>query len=167
MSNQYPPPGTPPTGYDAPYGTPQMNAPLSTPPAGGGTRPGGKTSLGLDSNVAGMLSYLANILCCLGVILSIVFLITEKESRLVRFHAAQSLLLIGVAIVTSIVLTIFTTLLNLADIPLLSFFVGLGLRGIVLLIFLAIWVIAGLKAYQGIIYKLPVIGDLAEKMTGQ
>ena len=48
------------------------------PPSGA---PGGKTSLGLDSNVGAMLCYIANFLCCLGVILSIVFLVTEKENR--------------------------------------------------------------------------------------
>ncbi|HEY0005606.1 MAG TPA: DUF4870 domain-containing protein [Pyrinomonadaceae bacterium] len=167
MSNQYPPPG-PPQGYGTPYGEPyggpQGNNPLAAPPGGPG--PASKTSIGLDGNVAGMLSYLGNILCCLGVILSLVFLITEKENRFVRFHAAQSLLLSGVFIITLIVLSLFSAILGLTRIWILVLVVGFGLRLIVGVIFLIIYVLAGIKAYQGTTYKLPLIGDMAEKMTG-
>src|SRR5260370_243183 len=68
MSSVYEPPDGPPSGV-----------------------PGGKTSLGLESNVAAMLCYIGNLVCCLGVVLSIVVLITEKENRFVKFHAVQSL----------------------------------------------------------------------------
>ena len=70
------------------------------PPSGA---PGGKTSLGLDSNVGAMLCYIANFLCCLGVILSIVFLVTEKENRFVKFHALQALFLVAAQIVVGII----------------------------------------------------------------
>ena len=43
-----------------------------------------------------MLCYIANVVCCLGIVLSIVFLITEKENRFVKFHALQSLFLFAV-----------------------------------------------------------------------
>lgn len=132
------------------------------PPSGA---PGGKTSLGLDSNVGAMLCYIANFLCCLGVILSIVFLVTEKENRFVKFHALQSLFLVAAQIVIGIIVSVLGLLLNFAfdaaGLGILSFFVILGLRLILLLIFVIIWLVAGMKAYGGQWYKLPFIGDLA------
>lgn len=132
------------------------------PPSGA---PGGKTSLGLDSNTGAMFCYIANFLCCLGVILSIVFLVTEKENRFVKFHALQALFLVGVQIVIGIIVSILGLFLRFAletaDLGLLSFFMILGLRIILLLIFVIIWIWAGIKAYGGQWYKLPFIGDLA------
>ncbi|HEV2905672.1 MAG TPA: DUF4870 domain-containing protein [Pyrinomonadaceae bacterium] len=132
------------------------------PPSGA---PGGKTSLGLDSNVGAMLCYIANFLCCLGVILSIVFLVTEKENRFVKFHALQALFLVAAQIVVGIIVSILGLLLDFAfdaaGLGILSFFVILGLRLILLLIFVIIWLVAGIKAYGGQWYKLPFIGDLA------
>ncbi|HEX6187122.1 MAG TPA: DUF4870 domain-containing protein [Pyrinomonadaceae bacterium] len=132
------------------------------PPSGA---PGGKTSLGLDSNVGAMLCYIANFLCCLGVILSIVFLVTEKENRFVKFHAVQALFLVAAQIVVGIIVSMLGLLLDFAfdaaGLSILSFFVILGLRLILLLIFVIIWLVAGIKAYGGQWYKLPFIGDLA------
>lgn len=132
------------------------------PPSGA---PGGKTSLGLDSNVGAMLCYIANFLCCLGVILSIVFLVTEKENRFVKFHALQALFLVAAQIVVGIIVSMLGLLLNFAfdaaGLGILSFFVILGLRLILLLIFVILWLVAGIKAYGGQWYKLPFIGDLA------
>jgi uncharacterized membrane protein len=160
MSNQYPPPSPPPSGYGSPYGSPQMSNPLTPPP--GGTGPGGgKTSLGLDSNVGAMLCYLGNIACCVGLVLSIIFMVTEKDNRFVRFHAMQSILLTVAAIVLNIVLGVLGLVLSAAHLG----FLGLGLRLIVTLVFVAIWVLVGIKAYQGEWYKLPVIGDTAENIA--
>ena len=132
------------------------------PPSGA---PGGKTSLGLDSNVGAMLCYIANFLCCLGVILSIVFLVTEKENRFVKFHALQALFLVAAQIVVGIIVSMLGLLLNFAfdaaGLGFFSFFIVLGLRLILLLIFVIIWLVAGIKAYGGQWYKLPFIGDLA------
>lgn len=138
------------------------------PPSGA---PGGKTSLGLDSNVGAMLCYIANFLCCLGVILSIVFLVTEKENRFVKFHALQALFLVGVQIVIGIIVSILGLFLRFAletaDLGLLAFFMIVGLRIILLLIFVVIWIWAGIKAYGGQWYKLPFIGDLAFKTVNK
>ena len=43
-----------------------------------------RSSTGLDENVAGFLCYL------FGFVTGIVFLVVEKESRFVKFHAMQS-----------------------------------------------------------------------------
>jgi len=134
----------------------------SGPPSGA---PGGKTSLGLKSNVGAMLCYIANFLCCIGVILAIIFLVTEKENRFVKFHAVQALYLAAAQIAVGILIGILGLLLRLAldmaDLELLAFFMILGLRLILVLIFAVFWIIAGVKAYGGQWYKLPVIGNFA------
>ncbi len=132
------------------------------PPSGA---PGGKTSLGLESNVGAMLCYIGNIICCLGVILSIVFLVTEKDNRFVKFHAVQNLFLLAVAVALSIIVAILGIILRIvfgmADLGLVAWIITIGLRFLLLIIFLAIWLLAGIKAYGGQWYKLPFIGDLA------
>ncbi len=100
-----------------------MSAPYEAggPPSGA---PGGKTSLGLESNVGAMLCYIANIICCLGVILAVIFLVTEKENRFVKFHAVQSLFLVGVQLVVGIAVGIvgllFRMALSTADLGLIA-----------------------------------------------
>jgi uncharacterized membrane protein len=141
-----------------------MSAPYEAggPPSGA---PGGKTSLGLESNVGAMLCYIANIICCLGVILAVIFLVTEKENRFVKFHAVQSLFLVGVQLVVGVAVGIvgllFRMALSTADLGLIAVLLVFGLRIILLLVFLAIWIFAGMKAYGGQWYKLPLIGNLA------
>ncbi len=125
------------------------------PPSGA---PGGKTSfMGLDSNVGAMLCYIANFVCCLGLVLSIVFLFTEKENRFVKFHAVQSLFLVGLQIATGIVVGILglvlSLVLNMIHMELLGWFLILGLRFVLFLIFIALWILGGIKAYGGQWYK--------------
>ena len=140
----------------------------SGPPSGA---PGGKTSLGLESNVGAMLCYVANIICCIGVILAVVFLVTEKENRFVKFHAVQSLLLVGIQLIVGIAVGIvgllFRMALSTADLGLIAVLLVFGLRIILLIIFLAIWILAGVKAYGGQWYKLPLIGNFAWNMVNK
>src|SRR5882672_9850272 len=114
-----------------------MSTPYAQPPVPASGAPGGKTSLGLESNVGAMLCYIANIICCLGIILAVVFLITEKEKRFVKFHAVQSLFLVGVQLVVGIAVGIvgllFRMALSTADLGLIAVLLVFGLR-IVLLI---------------------------------
>lgn len=134
------------------------------PPSGA---PGGKTSLGLDSNLGAMFCYIANFLCCLGVILSIVFLVTEKENRFVKFHALQSLFLSGAYVVLLILVEILCVVLRVAGLFWTSFAVGWGLWGILFLVFAVLWIVAGIKAYGGQWFKLPGVGDLAFGMVNK
>ncbi len=134
--------------------------------------PGGKTSfMSLDSNVGAMLCYIANFLCCLGLVLAIIFLFTEKENRFVKFHAVQSLFLAALQIVCGIVIGILGVILSLAlntfDMAWLAWILILGLRFILLIVFLILWIMGGIKAYGGQWYKLPIIGDFAWKTVNQ
>jgi uncharacterized membrane protein len=109
---------------------------------------------GMADNVAGMLAYIT-------IIPAILFLILEpyNKSRFVRFHAWQCIffniawwiLWIGLRIIVHLPLLGFLTLLIW---PLV------GLAGLV------IWVMLLVKANQGLMFKLPIIGDLAEKQAG-
>ncbi len=144
-----------------------MSSPYSeSAPASGA--PGGKTSfMTLDSNVGAMLCYILNFVCCLGLVLSIIFAITEKENRFVKFHAVQSLYLCGLQIVVGILVGLLGMVLSLAlhmiDMELLAWILILGLRFLLFAIFIVFWIIAGIKAYSGQWYKLPIIGEFAWK----
>jgi len=137
------------------------NPPGGLPPAA----PGGTTSLGLDSNLGAALCYLANFLCCLGVVLAIVFLVTEKENRFVKFHAVQSLFLAGTQIAVGIIVGILgylvAVVLNMVDLSFVGWILVFFLRLVLFLTFCVIWIIAGIKAYGGQSYKLPLIGEFA------
>ena len=154
MSNQ------PPYGY--PGGPQQGYQGGGYPPPGA---PAGKTKvLNLDYNVAGMLCYLP--ICCINLIFSIIWLASEpKENRLLRFHALQSLLLVGVAFVLGIILGILGVAVAVTPVPGSS--AGWGLFGLlrlaVGLVFFVISIFGCIKAYQGEMWKLPIIGDIAEK----
>src|SRR6185295_4177617 len=91
----------------------------------------GKTQLGLEPNVAGLLCYMP--LCCVGFVFSIVVIIVEKQSRFVRFHAFQSLLVWGVALVLGVGLQIGSIVASMVS-SILGMLVGL----LVLLICLAL-----------------------------
>jgi len=120
---------------------------------------GGKTALGLDTNVGALLTYLP--VCGISLIYSIIVLVTEKENRLMRFHAFQSLLLLGVLVVGCVGITIISVVLAFVS-STLSMLFGL-LMWLVLLGVIGAMVFMCIKAYQGEKFKLPVVGDMADK----
>ena len=107
----------------------------------------------MSDNVAGMLAYVT-------IIPAIIFLVMEpyNKSRFIRFHAFQCLFFAVAWTVLWIALSI------VAHIPFPGWLTILlwplvGLAGLI------IWVILLLKANQGQMFKLPVIGDMAEKQA--
>ena len=110
-------------------------------------QPSKKSSTGLDENLAGLLTYV------LGFITGIIFLVIEKDSKFVKFHAWQSIITFGGLMVLSIVL---------GFIPVVRIF-----SGILSLVGLVCWILLMYKAFQGEMYKLPMIGDLAEKQANK
>ena len=103
----------------------------------------GKTSTGLAPNVAALLCYLGTF------ITGIIFLVLEKDNRFVRFHAMQSIITFGGIFALQIAFGILIFLAILIPV--------VGLIGLIL------WIILMIKAYQGEMFKLPVVGDIAEK----
>ena len=121
----------------------------------------GKSALGLDANLVAMLCYIANICCYLGLILSIITVVTDKTNKLARFHAFQSILLSALGLVFGIVINIISGIAVAANSTALSMLVGvIGL--VIGLGFLIAVIYTAIKAYQGQIFKLPIIGDLAD-----
>lgn len=100
------------------------------------------SSIGLDENIGGMLCYIF--------IIGLIFLFMEKENRFIRFHALQA-----------VFLGVFLFILNLvfAVIPIIGWILSLLMGPFVL--FMIVFMMY--QAYKGKLYKLPVIGDMAEK----
>jgi uncharacterized membrane protein len=122
----------------------------ATTPGSPATAPGpavSTTGAGLSDNVAGLLAYL--------LIPAIIFLFVEPYNRnkFVRFHSFQSIFYEVAWIVINVALNIVLP------------FVLWPLHTLVSLLFFAGWVIMAVKAYQGEMLKLPIIGDLAEKQA--
>ena len=132
---------------------------------------GGKTALGLDANVGALICYLGNVVCFLGLVYSIIVIVQDKTNKLVRFHAFQSIFLslfpivtlivyffvafIGIAIDSALGIPIFSIILILVYFLLLIAFLGA----------FVFMIIAAIKAFNGEIYKIPVLGSLADKYS--
>ena len=101
---------------------------------------------GLADNVAGALAYVT-------IIPAIVFLVMEPYNKrpFIRFHAFQS---IGLAIVWFAISLILI-------IPILGWIIGF----VALLALFCVWVLCIVKAYQGQMFKVPVLGNYVENMA--
>ncbi len=112
----------------------------------------------LPETVAGALAYCT-------IIPAIVFLFVEpySKNRFVRFHSFQC---IGVCLVTLIV----GAALRIVDfvlffIPMLGHLLVWLLSMVVIFGLLVVWVVLIVKALQGEMFKLPVVGDFAERQA--
>ncbi|MFY9618659.1 MAG: hypothetical protein WAM70_19515 [Pyrinomonadaceae bacterium] len=132
----------------------------------------GKSALGLDGNVAAALGYPIGII-------AIISLIMEKENRFVKFHALQAILIFAAYIVIWVAVIVISIILAAIGIAAsaaggeaggaIGSIIGLlwWLVVVVILIALLIGLImAAVKAYQGQMYRLPIIGNLAAKWAG-
>ena len=103
-------------------------------------------SLGLSDNAAGALAYIT-------IIPAILFLVLEPYNRspFIRFHAWQNIFLCVVVVALGVI----------GIIPILGwiiFFFG----WLAIFIF---WIVAILQASRGVKYKIPVIGNIAERQA--
>jgi uncharacterized membrane protein len=105
------------------------------------------TSGGLSDNIAGMLAYVT-------IIPAIVFLVVApyNRNRFVRFHSFQCLFLAVAWIILHIAIGILP-------------FIHFVLWSLLSIVGLVLWIVLLLKAYQGEKWKLPVVGDIAEKQA--
>jgi uncharacterized membrane protein len=104
-----------------------------------------RTASGLDANVAGAVAY------AFGWITGLAFLLMERENRFVRFHAMQS--------------TIVFAALSFAwflcfSVPFLGWLISLF---VIPPVSAVLWLLLMFKAYQGEHFKLPIVGDMAER----
>jgi uncharacterized membrane protein len=117
----------------------------------------GNSSLGMKENVAGLLCYLASW------ITGLIFYLLEKESKFVKFHAAQSLVTFGSLTVLSIVISILTGIFSIFHLGFIFQILGL----IVWIVFIIFWIMGMVTAYQGKTVKFPLFGDIAESFVNK
>jgi len=124
---------------------------------------GDKSALGLDGNVTALIGYIVGIVALIEIFI-------EKDNKWVRFHAIQSVLyhvaafvlIFALMIVGGIVAAILSQISSV-----------LGLVGILIYILgLLLWlgwlvgmIYGALKAYQGVTFKYPIVGNMAEKWS--
>ncbi len=117
---------------------------------------------GMTDNVAGLLCYV------FGLITGVLFLILEPYNKnpFVRFHAFQSIFYNLAVIAFSIVFGILSgIILSVVGFTIWGLWHLIGT--LAWLAFFAIWILLLVKAYQGARFKLPVIGDMAEKQAAK
>lgn len=119
---------------------------------------GQATSTGLDPQLAGLLCYI------LGLVTGVIFFLIEKTNSVVRFHAAQSIVVSLAMIVLAIGLGILNVILGAISWTLGSLF-GLLMMLVWLAAFI-LWIVLMIKGYSGEKWKLPVLGDWAERLAG-
>ncbi|MDQ0350297.1 putative membrane protein [Alkalibacillus filiformis] len=107
-----------------------------------------KSSTGLENNVAGLLCYL------FGFITGLIFLLVEKDSKFVRFHAFQSIF---------IWVSLFVLSMVIGFVPLIGWLISLLLAPVGFVI----WIVCMIKAYQGKWFKFPVVGNIAEEQVNK
>lgn len=122
-------------------------APTPAPKAASGS--------GMEKNVAGALCYV------LGFITGIIFLLIEKDNKFVKFHAIQSIIFsIAVYAINFLVVGILFTSMMAGGLALF----GLLSTGLTIL-YVVLWVMLMVKAYNGEEWQLPVIGGIAKSMS--
>lgn len=124
----------------------------------------GKSAIGLDANLAATLGYIIGVL-------GLINFIIEKENKFVKFHGIQSVLYsVGIGAV----FTVFWIVLIILGIILsaISDVLGVLMWVINSVLFLGFFVAmfggliyAAYRAYQGQMFKLPIVGNIAEKIV--
>ena len=142
-------------GYQQPgFQQPNYQQPGSQPSyaAPGGNSQYGPSSMNLDPKLAMGLSYVG------GWITGLIFFLLEKQNRMVRFHAMQSILFFGGLTILNIVFSVASGV-GLPFVGVLSYLVGIvGFVG---------WIVLLINGFQGKYFKLPVVGDYAERYANQ
>lgn len=123
-----------------------------------------KSALGLDGNIAALLGYLIGII-------AIISIVIEKENKFVRFHAIQSVLWTALCVIGLFAVIIVGGIIAIVLAQLSSALATLVGILLFLLYFVVIIGLVGghiygaIKAYGGNIFKLPIVGNFAEKWS--
>jgi uncharacterized membrane protein len=129
-------------------------------PTEGAAKPEAESSTGMSANTAGLLCYLATW------ITGIIFVVLEKKSKFVKFHAWQSIMTFGVLTVVQIILAIISGIATFTFAPGLALFAWV-LTIIVSVIMVVLWIILMIQAGTGKMWKVPGAGDWAEKQASK
>ena len=118
-----------------------------------------------DETSTGVEPRLASLLCYSGWwVTGLVFLFSERRHRGVRFHAAQSVVLFGA--VTTVLLAVGSA----SALALLTggraFQILQAVGNLVWLGAIALWIVLLLRTWRGDTWRVPIAGDLADKIAG-
>jgi uncharacterized membrane protein len=134
---------------------------VAATPTEGAAKTEAESSTGLSANVAGLLCYVA------GWVTGIVFVVLEKKSIFVKFHAWQSIMTFGVLTVAHLILsTILGSIAVATFSPGLAIFAGV-LGTIIWILMVILWIILVIQAGTGKMWKVPWAGDWAEKQISK
>lgn len=144
------------------------------PPGQAGNAPpeAKKSESGLEPNIAAALSYIW--------IVGVIFYLMEKENGFIRFHAMQSILF-GIANTVIMMALVLIGVVMTFAFGIGGAMVGGGVGSIVSLLIWLIWLLfwligiallatlifTAVKAYQGVKFKLPIVGNMAEKIANK
>jgi uncharacterized membrane protein len=113
-----------------------------------------KTSMGMEENVESGLSYVGFI------VTGLIFYFSEKDSKLVKFHALQSIAFTVVVVAAWIGIWILQLIFN----ALTLWPVSIALGWILWIAVVVVWIVLMVKGFTGKEkFKLPVLGDFCEK----
>ena len=105
----------------------------------------------MAENIAGLLCYVG------GWVTGLVFYLVD-ERPFVRFHAAQSMVVFG---------GLHLVYVGLATLFFTRPFGIFGLLSILQLAALALWIVLMVKAYRHETFRVPVVGDLVDKLAAR
>lgn len=88
----------------------------------------------------------------------IFFLLVEKKNSFIRFHAMQSTVVFG---------AITLIFLAFLIIPVIGWIIGIILSPLIWVLAFILWLFLMWKAFNGVKYKLPYFGELAEKQLAK
>jgi uncharacterized membrane protein len=117
--------------------------------------PSATNQSGLSDNAAGGLAYVT-------IIPAIIFLVVApyNTNSYIRFHSWQSIFLAAAWIAIDVAISVFARMFSFMGV-----FWIFGLTPLVSLAMFILWIMVLIKAFNGERYKLPIIGDLAEKQA--
>ena len=137
----------------------ELGAPAK--PSEAEAKPEAESSTGMSANVAGLLCYLATW------ITGIVFVVLEKKSTFVKFHAWQSIMTFGVLTVVQIILSIIGAIAWTTS-PFGGAWRAASVLGVIVwVITVGLWIALMIFAYQGKMWKVPGAGNWAEKQANK
>jgi uncharacterized membrane protein len=115
----------------------------------------------MSANIAGLLCYVA------GWITGIVFVVLEKKSTFVKFHAWQSIMTFGVLNAAYLILAVLLGSIGAWTwSPGLVIFAGV-IGWIIWILSLVLWILLMIQAGTGKMWKLPWVGNWAERRASK
>lgn len=117
----------------------------------------GPTSTGVEPRVSALLCYAA------WWVSGLVFLIIEQQHRVVRFHAAQSIVVFGGC---SVLIALFTGLrIGMLIVSAAAFSAATLLVYVMWIATVGLWCVMMVKTFRGETWRVPLASDLADRIA--